>query len=588
MAVFFNGRKWVTPTVMSRVDDSAMAATNLDGSNIAVFIGRAEGGEPKKPIVFSSASEARELLRSGELLTAIEQAFDPSAETDGPSKMIGVRVNPAVQASSEIKDANGNTVIKLTSTDYGRYTNAIKYKIETALNGDGKKITTQMDDDYYSADNIMRDAFTVTYTGTAASVVMAVADTSIKLTVDMQETVIDLRDVKTIQAVVDRINTLAGFNAEVLDGNGNYPALNGLDTVASVTLKQPAAAGADDDSGDEDGDDADTGAGTYTVTAHLQAVVDWFNGISEGYVTAERVAGAGTVPADVNWTYLSGGSDGNVTTSDWQDCFDMLQAEDVQWITPLSSEPAIHAMCDTHCSYMSSAGRKERRCIVGGALNASDNEALAAAKALNSDRLSYVHLGMYAYDANGGLTLYPPYILAAKIAGAFSGVTPGYSLTNRTLKVAGIERNLRNPTDTDALLEGGVLPVENRDKGFTITQSISTWLGSTKYNRREVSTGTAVDYVCRTVRTRVEDLIGGEPASPEKLKLALEIADTALRQLANENIIVGDEESPAFRNLSASIEGDFLRMEVEVSPGIPVNYIGITVHCVPYSGSASV
>ena len=579
MAVFFNGRKWVTPTVMSRVDDSAMAATNLDGNNIAVFIGRSEGGEPKTAITFSSASEAREVLRGGELLTAIEQAFDPSSETTGPSKMVGVRVNPAVQASAEINDADGNAVIRLTSTDYGAYVNKIRFKIESGTEG-GKKITTQLGEDYYAEDNVRRDAFNVTYRGEAESVTMAVSNTAITFTVDMQETVLSLESSDTVQEVVDRINSLDGVEAEILDSNGLKPSLNGLDAADSVVLKRTP------DEGDEE--DTDTGVGTYVVTADLQAVVDWFNGISEGYVNAERIAGAGTVPENADWAFLSGGSDGNVTASDWQDCFDMLQAEDVQWITPLSSEPAVHAMCDTHCAYMSNVGRKERRCIVGGPLNASDRDAIEAAKAYNSDRLSYVHLGMYDYNSEGELALFPPYILAAKIAGMFSGVTPGYSLTNRTIKIKGIERNLRNPTDTDALLEGGVLPVENRDKGFTITQSISTWRGSNKYNRREVSTGTAVDYVCRTVRSRVEDLIGGEPASPEKLKLALETADTALRELSRENIIVGDEESPAFRNLSASIEGDFLRMEVEVSPGIPVNYIGITVHCVPYSGSASI
>ena len=591
MAVFFAGRKWVSPTVISKVDDSAMAATNLDGNNIAVFIGRSEGGEPKKAITFSSASEARQLLRSGDLLTAIEQAFDPSAETDGPAKMIGIRVNPAVQAESSVLDASGNTVINLKSTDYGIYTNLIKYKIEAATNDEGKKITTQLGDDYYSGDNIKRNAFSVEYTGTGANAVMSITNTAITMTVDNIDTVVSLSEYKTISAVVDRINAIDGFTASVLDGNGNQPALNGLDFMANFALKITTP-----DEREVEGEDGETTTETVyitesetaVVTANLQACIDWLNGVYEGYLTAERAAGAGTVPANVNWTSLSGGSDGVVTATDWQECFDILQAEDVQWITPLSSEPAIHAMCDAHCAYMSGAGRKERRCTVGTALGTSDEDALEAAKALNSDRTSLVHMGMFGYNAEGELELYPPYIMAAKISGAASGVTPGYSLTNRTMKIAGVERNLRNPTDTDALLEGGVIPIENRDKGYTITQWITTWLGSTKYNRREVSTGTAVDYVCRTVRSRVEDLIGGEPASPQKLKLALEIADTALRELWRENIIVGDVDNPAYRKLTGSIDGDVMRLECEVSPGIPVNYIGITVHCVPYSGTASI
>ena len=565
MSVFFNGQKWTTPGVMSRIDDEAMYNNNLNIGNVAAFIGRSEGGQPKTALRFGSPSEARNALLSGDLLTAIEQAFDPSAETNAPSQIVAIRVNPAVQASAEVKDSSGfTTVIKLFSTDYGRRANSIRYKIETGTES-GKKITTQLGDTYYTADNISRYVFSIQYSGTEASATMTVTDTSVILSAPagVEADMIDLHSYETIQKLVDKINTVPGFFAEVVDNNGEKETLNGLDMVSAIDVRSDKC----------------------IATAHVQAIVDWFNGLGEEFVTAERVTGI--YPRNVPWTYLQGGSDGEVNISDWQDCFDVLQTQDVQWVTPLSSESVIHAMCDTHVSYMSNVGRMERRAIVGGKSGTSDKEAIAAAKALASDRISYVHLGMYDYDSSGKLTLFPPYILAAKIAGMFSGVTPGYSLTGRTIKIKGIERNLRNPTDTDQLITGGVLCVENTKDGYKIVQSITTWRANSKYNRVEVSTGAAVDYVARTVRERAEKIIGGAPGSPIKLSTALQEADTALRQLTTEGIIVGDETSPSFKNLTASLEGDVLRLEFEASPGIPVNYVLITIHCVPYSGSVS-
>ena len=70
---------------------------------------------------------------------------------------------------------------------------------------------------------------------------------------------------------------------------------------------------------------------------------------------------------------------------------------------------------------------------------------LDLARNLNSSRTSLVHIGHYNYDTSGNMTLYPAYITAAMISGAFSGVNPGTPLTNKALKVRGLERELRNP-----------------------------------------------------------------------------------------------------------------------------------------------
>lgn len=570
MSVFFNGRLLVSPVTASVVDDSALANRNLSVGNIVALVGRSVGGQPNVPLAFGSPSEARAVLRGGELLSAVRKAFDPSAQTGGPATVIAMRVNPATQAMLDLLDAGAAPVIELKSTDYGLYTSQIRVKVETGTTV-GKKLTTQFGNDFYTEDNVARRAFQIRYSGAQAIGLLSVTGTTVTLQAPAGTTVatIDLATYPTVQQLVDRINVTPGFLASVLDGNGETATLNGLDYVTSQDVK----------------------TADYVATANLQAIVDWFNGISEGFVTATRVPGVGALPANLAYTYLAGGSDGVVTNTEWSNAFTALQSTDVQWVVPISSDPAIHAMADAHCAYMSNVARMERRAIVGMASGTTDAAAIAAAKALNSDRTSLVHLGFYDFNDAGALTLFPPYMAAALIAGAFSGVNPGTPLTNKTIKVRGLERDLRNPTDTDALINGGVLALENTPGGYKVVKSISTWLTNRNYNRVEVSTGVALDFVARNVREAL-DVLRGEKATNLLLSRAVNLAKSALTELARAEpqgpgVITGDADNPAFKNVTASLDGNVVRVEFQCSPVIPANYVLVSIFAVPYSGTVT-
>lgn len=567
MTVFFNGRQLSTPQSASMLDDSAMYNKNTSSGNVAAIIGRSDGGKPFTALRFGSATEARAVLKGDDVtLKAIERAFDPSAETTGQAELIFVRINPATQASAALNDGSSNPVINLVSSDYGIANNQIKYKIESGTLS-GKKLTTQLANAYFTQDNVARNAFDVLYAGSGTGTI-SVADASVTLKVaGSAVATLDLTVFSTIQSLVDRINTLAGFSANVRDGNGEKPSLHGLDFVT----------------------DADCKTAQLIVTAHLQACVDWFNGLAEGFVDATRVANAGTLPANVPFTYLAGATNGTVTNTQWQQAFDVLQQEDVQWVTPLSELSAIHAMADAHVAFMSSTTNSKRRAICGDATGIADSAALIAAKALNSDRTSYTHLGAYDYNSAGVLTLYPAYCVAASLSGMFAGVTPGTALTNKSTKWRGMERKLRIPTDTDALIDGGVLCMSDTANGIKVVKSNSTWLVNDNFNRVEQSTGAACDYTLRTVQEAV-DQVRGKGATPRTLADALSRAETKLQQLSQPEpvgpgILVGDVDNPAFRKLQGSIDGDVISISYECSPVVPANFILQTAHAVPFSST---
>jgi hypothetical protein len=568
MAVFFNGRLIVSPTTASVVNDDAMRNQNLSVGNVVALVGRSSAGKPKTALRFGSPQEAQRELVSGELLDAVLAAFDPSAQTGGPAQVVAVRVNPAVQAAGVMKDASAADVITLASTNYGLGQNQIKFKVE-AGSIDGLRVTIAQGNSYYTQDNLGRRAFSIRYTGAGATATLAVTGASATLTVAGVATELLFTSFPTVQDLVDRINSITGFTAAALDRSASTATINALDYVSAQDVK----------------------TAEYIARADLQAVVDWINGAGEPLVTATRVAGAGTKPAVSAYAFLSGGSDGITTTSDWAAGFETLQAVDVQWVCPVSGAGAIHALADAHVAYMSNVGLKERRAIVGADLSTSDAAAVEAAKSLNSDRTSYVHLGHYNYDASGALVLFPAYITAALLAGMFSGVNPGTPLTNKSIKVRGLERDLRNPTDTDVLINGGVLCVENTETGYKVVKSISTWLVNDNYNRVEQSTGVAVDFTARNVRNAL-DVLRGIKGNPIALARAVSIAESTLRELSRQEpqgpgVLAGDAENPPYRNIKASIEGDVLRVEFECSPVIPINYVLATIYAVPFTGSAA-
>lgn len=570
MSLFYNGKLWVTPATMSKVDDSAYQSANLGVGNYAAFIGTSAGGEPNTPLAFSSPAEAKAALISGPLLDAITKAFAPSAETGGPSTVYAVRVNPAVQATLALKDTAGADSILLKSSDYGQWTNQIKTKIESG-SVSGLMVTTQYQNGYVTQDNIARPALTVQYTGAQANAAMTVSGTSIVLQAPSGTTVatVDLNVYSTYQQVVDYINTIDGFSAGVVDPNNiNAVALNGLDYATAANVKTQ-----------------------YTVTANLQAVIDWFNSGSEGLVTASRAPDAGTVPALLPFTYLAGGSNGVTSTPEWSAAFTTLQSVDAQWICPVSTTPAIWAMADAHVQFMSKFGRMERRAVCGTDLGTSDAAAIAFAKALNSDRTSLVHLGHYGYDVNGNLALFNASYTAAMLTGMFAGVNPGTALSNKSINVSGLERNLRNPTDTDALITGGVLCIESTKNGYKVVQSISTWLVDKKFNKVEQSCGWATDYTARTVREAL-DVLRGQKNNQVNLGRAATITDTVLKALsvaepAGPGVLAGDKANPPYMGITVTASGDTLAVAFQCSPVIPINYIPVSISLKIFTGTAS-
>jgi len=568
--LFFNGQIYSTPVTVSSVNDTAFAPTAPTTGTVLAIVGTCDGGQPNKALTFTDPNAADAVLLNGPLLDAVKKAFYPSTVTGAPNKVIAVRVGQSTQASLTLKDSTGSPSIVVLSNQYGLPANLDKVKVE-AGSVRGLRISSEFGSTYYSQDNIYLSAFTIQYAGLLASATMAITNSSVILSAPAGTVVatIDLTVLKTVNQLTDRISAVAGFTASFTTGSDQAPVLNALDSTAAV----------------------DVMTAPVVATANLQAAINWINGAGQGIVTASRPVGAGLPPVFVPWTYLSGATSPATVISDWIAAYMVLQSQDVQALVSLTGDPAIHAAADAHAAFMSTVGRNERHSFVGPDLGTTMAEAMVLASDLDSARTVFCWPGYLDWDSSGNLTLYPSWMTASLVAAGFAGINPGQTMTNQQVRIQGMETTVNIPTDSDPLIQGGVLTLQAAKAGFKVVRAITTWLTDDKFDKVEVSCGIATDYVMRSVRDSVDPMRGGD-VGPIALARCISQTETCLRLLAvpppiGPGVIVGDANSPAYQNITATLVGDTLLPAFECSPVIPLNFIAISAAIVPYSGTAS-
>ena len=238
MSVFFNGRLLVTPTVESAIYDYGMATASPGrANNVLVIAGTAEGGIPKKVQYFDSPVIARRVLRSGAGIKAVELAFNPSAESGSPGRVGFLRVEEAVQAGLVLKDANGADVIELKSANYGAFTNGTKVTIEAGSQV-GKRVTVQLDEQYFTKDNLTRTPLSVRYSGAEVSATVAIDATTLTLAAPsdtITPVVFDFIDYRNVRELCDVINAQPGFSAVAM--MPTTPVQGTLDGLTATSCK---------------------------------------------------------------------------------------------------------------------------------------------------------------------------------------------------------------------------------------------------------------------------------------------------------------------------------------------------------------
>lgn len=124
----FQGQNQIHPGYYSFVNTSGLVNVGILSSGVLAFEGPALGGVPEQIQVFTEPTSARSVLRGGDLLTSIQDAFN-----EGASLIVAVRTGTpgtsVTQSSVSLPDSLNQNFLTLTSLDYGSYTTGIQVQI---------------------------------------------------------------------------------------------------------------------------------------------------------------------------------------------------------------------------------------------------------------------------------------------------------------------------------------------------------------------------------------------------------------------------------------------------------------------------
>ncbi len=124
----FQGQNEIHPGYYSFTNVSGLVNVGILSSGVLAFEGPALGGIPEQVQVFTDPTSARSVLRGGDLLTAMQDAFN-----EGASLIVAVRTGTpgttVTQSTISLPDSLNQNFLTLTSIDYGSYTTGIQVQI---------------------------------------------------------------------------------------------------------------------------------------------------------------------------------------------------------------------------------------------------------------------------------------------------------------------------------------------------------------------------------------------------------------------------------------------------------------------------
>lgn len=446
----------------------------------------------------------------------------------------------------------------------------------------------------------------------------------------------------TVQKVVDYINSQAYYQAIVLTGTPTDPsiwldAVSAKDIHGPTTLSAGASAGdptitvtsvADavvgdygylEDSGDPsknetfrvgsingsvitlDTDYSPNGL-IYDYTngsdvffkgnpnnSDLYAVYRWVNDTSELVSAARETGAAGkgeAPPANIAWTYLTGGTDGSMTTALFNDALSAIRPENVQILFPGTENSAYHAAAMADC-----LDEGTRFAVCGGAVGETVAQAKARAFALNAQYAVLCYPGVYKFKLDGsGTELLSPLYTAALVAGVIAGSPVQEPPTMNQINCQGLEKDLTK-LEREDLINGGVLSIKRVEGlGYVITQGVNTIQNNLSlWNQADDSTPEICLFRIRTQMQREWDLeaykqfVGGA-STGVSLQDAETFAKSNFQRWEKEGLIAADPtdpiNKPAWQDLDIKKVADAIYASFGYRSADPINFFFTTMRVI--------
>lgn len=487
----FPRKKVSRPHTEITVDTSGIGGASSSSDKTLMLVGSAKGGKPDTVYRFRNYQQAKQVLRSGDLLDAIELAWNASdVNTASAGDILAVRV----------EDAKNATLTKggltFASTIYGVDANEIQVALEDNNLTHTKRLTVAFSKDGYKKvfDNLGK-IFSIQYKGSEAQANFTIAQdkiskkaTTLTLNVGSEpESTTEVMKYELGQGVysetnilVSAINSLPDWEAKFFPiGDKNLPT-DALEAVDKVDVKTEAVF---------------VGALAGDIAKQLE-----YN----DYVT---VAVDATKPVeDFELTNLTGGSDGTAPES-WANKFPLLANEGGYYLVPLTDKQAVHSEALAFVKDRTDNG-DPMRIIVGGGTNETVEESITRATNLRDPRASLVGFSGTRKMDDGRLLKLPGYMMASQIAGIASGLEVGEAITFKHFNVTSVDRVFES-SQLDMLNESGVISIEfvrNRTlTAFRVVQDVTTYNDKSDPVKNEMSVGEANDFLVSELKIELDN-----------------------------------------------------------------------------------
>jgi 2C-methyl-D-erythritol 2,4-cyclodiphosphate synthase len=513
VGIVVSGRQMVIPGVV--------AVTRTDGFNQprppllkrAAVIATSLGGPPREFVRLTPENYAR-ILKGGKGLKALDFAVNPSPDVPGLGECDYYRINNATRATLDL----GDLLLTLLPTHAGIAGNGVRARRDSVSGGAAVLKLEDAAADLFEESPPLGPALEVEYLGGGVSPSVEVTTTNGQKTLILTgENASENYALALGEGGIRTFADLAAF-------------LNGTSAWAGTVLHSHHTF-----------DPSLLPDGTVTVTSN-KAVLDlgaaaqvaWLEGseIARG----EPVASAAT-GTDEGWLYFSGGSEGDpVVLADYEAAFQALQSRDVQAVYVESTDPAVHAMAEQHCTLMSHpVEQNERRVYCGPALEANkaaqQTAAEALARELQSELATVVGTPLRRRNLRTGrIEDLSPNETAAMILGMACGVRPEIDLTYKTLRVAGTVFEY-DRQEIGAFIKAGALAVfyDDEDGVFRIADDVTSWQRDSNIMHRLRFGVDLRHYLVRKIRRYTKPFVGGV-GDASTVESILNATERALRE----------------------------------------------------------
>jgi hypothetical protein len=553
------GYKRQRPRTEIFLDASSLGAANVLSEKPLVLIGSANGGQPNVAHAVTNFAQARDIFRGGELLDAIEMAWNPSPDVQGAGRIIAVRTDQATQATLEAG------ALTFTSKLYGADANSIQVELADNALTDSKRLSVYLTKERYERvyDNI-GNIFSVQYTGTEAAATVAV---EVDVTSGLAQRLIlsagadagALTPVRTyelgegvyedVHILVNDINNLPDFEASMnsLGGNKNIQT-QFLDALTATDIKTAPVT-------------------VKAIGADLANVIE-----NDTYVSVD-VDYTAAVPASIPLSNLQGATQ-EAAPASWAEMYAAIADSGAYYVVPLTDDAAIHGELAQFLRDESNAGMHMRG-IVGGDIKETIEELRGRQMNLRNARIGVVGDSGTRRMADGRVYNFPAYMYAALVAGIASGLEIGEPLTYKKVNIEALDQRFTGD-QLDQLNNSGVIMTEfvrtRSGSHFRLVSDPTTYNVSSEPVQNRISLGEVSDFLTTELRDVLDTEFIGTRIRNTSASIIKNRVESFLDQQKKVGGLIVDYNPD---DVQVVISGNTARINITVQPSQGLDFINV-------------